>query len=81
MGSRRRSDSDIAKRSHVYFDIEIDGQYAGRINMELFNEVVPQTAENFRALATGTYTDVLYAVAQWIKCRHLEVKLSVRIPL
>ena len=52
-GSRRSDAADIAKRSHVFFDIEIDGQYAGRINMELFNEVVPQTAENYRALCTG----------------------------
>lgn len=51
----RRSDADLAKRSHVFFDIEIDGQYAGRINMELFNEVVPQTVENFRALCTGEH--------------------------
>ena len=33
--------------------MEIDGQYAGRINMELFDEVVPKTVENFRQLATG----------------------------
>ena len=37
----------------VFFDIEIDGQAAGRITFELFADVVPKTAENFRALCTG----------------------------
>jgi cyclophilin family peptidyl-prolyl cis-trans isomerase len=37
----------------VYFDITIDDVPAGRINFNLFDEVVPRTAENFRALATG----------------------------
>ena len=37
----------------VYFDIAIDGQPSGRITMELFADVVPKTAENFRALCTG----------------------------
>ena len=37
----------------VYFDITIDDAPAGRINFTLFDEVVPKTAENFRALATG----------------------------
>ena len=37
----------------VYFDITIDDVPAGRINFNLFDEVVPKTAENFRALATG----------------------------
>ena len=40
-------------RPKVYFDVNIDGQNAGRIEMELFNDVVPKTAENFRALCTG----------------------------
>uniref|UniRef100_A0A8C3AAJ4 Peptidyl-prolyl cis-trans isomerase n=1 Tax=Cyclopterus lumpus TaxID=8103 RepID=A0A8C3AAJ4_CYCLU len=37
----------------VFFDISVDGEHAGRITMELRADVVPKTAENFRALCTG----------------------------
>ncbi|MCX3058244.1 peptidylprolyl isomerase [Streptomyces beihaiensis] len=37
----------------TYFDITIDGEPAGRITFNLFEDVVPKTAENFRALCTG----------------------------
>lgn len=37
----------------VYFDIELNGQPSGRIVMELFKNVTPRTAENFRKLCTG----------------------------
>ncbi|KAJ2369659.1 cytochrome P450 cyp2 [Coemansia sp. RSA 2610] len=37
----------------VFFDIEINTAPAGRIVMELDADVVPKTAENFRALCTG----------------------------
>ena len=37
----------------VYFEMMIDGQPAGRIEMVLRADVVPKTAENFRALCTG----------------------------
>ncbi|KAL4906658.1 peptidyl-prolyl cis-trans isomerase D [Aspergillus multicolor] len=40
-------------RSRVFFDIQIGKQPTGRIALELFNDVVPKTAENFRALCTG----------------------------
>ena len=37
----------------AYFDITIDDVPAGRITFNLFDDVVPKTVENFRALATG----------------------------
>ncbi|MZD09450.1 peptidylprolyl isomerase [Streptomyces sp. SID5785] len=37
----------------TYFDITINDEPAGRITFNLFDDVVPKTAENFRALCTG----------------------------
>jgi Cyclophilin type peptidyl-prolyl cis-trans isomerase/CLD len=36
----------------VFFDMQIGDKNAGRIVMELRSDVVPKTAENFRALCT-----------------------------
>eukprot|EP00897_Mesotaenium_endlicherianum_P000028 jgi/Mesen1/10025/ME000073S09302 len=38
---------------HVFFDVSIAGEPAGRMIIELYEDVVPKTAENFRALCTG----------------------------
>jgi peptidylprolyl isomerase len=40
---------------NVYFDISIDGAPAGRIVFRLFDDIVPETARNFRELATGVH--------------------------
>lgn len=46
-------DSKPTQRSRVFFDISIGQRPAGRVVLELYNDVVPKTAENFRALCTG----------------------------
>uniref|UniRef100_A0A8B9HFX9 Peptidyl-prolyl cis-trans isomerase D n=1 Tax=Astyanax mexicanus TaxID=7994 RepID=A0A8B9HFX9_ASTMX len=42
-----------AENPRVYFDVDIGGERVGRVVFELFADVVPKTAENFRALCTG----------------------------
>lgn len=45
--------SEDVKRNIVFLDIEVEGQCLGRVVIQLFNDLVPKTAENFRALCTG----------------------------
>ncbi|POO03069.1 Cyclophilin-type peptidyl-prolyl cis-trans isomerase [Trema orientale] len=40
-------------RPRCFLDISIGGELEGRIVVELYDDVVPKTAENFRALCTG----------------------------
>ncbi|KGN43950.1 peptidyl-prolyl cis-trans isomerase CYP40 [Cucumis sativus] len=40
-------------RIRCFLDISIGGDLEGRIVVELYDDVVPKTAENFRALCTG----------------------------
>ncbi|KAL2512184.1 Peptidyl-prolyl cis-trans isomerase CYP40 [Abeliophyllum distichum] len=40
-------------RPKCFLDITIGGELEGRIVVELYNDIVPKTAENFRALCTG----------------------------
>ena len=42
-----------AENPQVFFEIAIDGNKSGKIAFELFADVVPKTAENFRQLCTG----------------------------
>ncbi|MGV8917572.1 MAG: peptidylprolyl isomerase [Pseudomonas sp.] len=44
----------------VFFDITANDEPMGRIVMELFEDKVPKTAENFRALCTGEKGDGLH---------------------
>lgn len=39
--------------SKVFFDISANGAKLGRITFKLYNDIVPKTTENFRALCTG----------------------------
>ena len=41
------------KRSKVYLEVTADGEDLGRIEIELFDDIVPRTTENFRQLCTG----------------------------
>ena len=43
----------MAQNPRVFFDLAIGSTPAGRVVMELFADVTPKTAENFRALCTG----------------------------
>ncbi|KAF8602548.1 hypothetical protein BDV93DRAFT_523931 [Ceratobasidium sp. AG-I] len=42
-------------RPIVFMDVNIGETPAGRLKMELFNDIVPKTAENFRQLCTGEH--------------------------
>ncbi|CEJ80724.1 Putative 41 kDa peptidyl-prolyl cis-trans isomerase [[Torrubiella] hemipterigena] len=47
------SEDSKPTRPRVFFDISLGGKPAGRIAMELYSDLVPKTAENFRSLCTG----------------------------
>ena len=41
-------------RPIVGMDVDVDGKPAGQIFFELFSDITPKTAENFRQLCLGT---------------------------
>ncbi|KAG2210275.1 hypothetical protein INT47_003260 [Mucor saturninus] len=51
--TKKSASSSQGGKSRVYLDIQIGNSLAGRIEIELRGDVVPKTAENFRALCTG----------------------------
>ena len=46
-------DIKIKAPSKAFFDVAADGQPLGRIEMVLYDDVVPKTAKNFKLLAKG----------------------------
>ncbi|HEV3300800.1 MAG TPA: peptidylprolyl isomerase [Planctomycetaceae bacterium] len=52
-GCAAAADTDTGPHPRCYMDITADGKKLGRIVVELRSDVVPKTAENFRALCTG----------------------------
>ena len=47
------NDQETKRNYRVFFDVMIADRSAGRITMELRNDIVPKTVENFRCLCTG----------------------------
>lgn len=43
----------VSPNPRCYLDISIGGELEGRVVVELYKDVVPKTAENFRVLCTG----------------------------
>lgn len=46
------------KFPHVYIDVAIGTRPVGRMVFELFSDLTPRTAENFRGLCTGEYPNI-----------------------
>lgn len=58
--SSRKDDNSQTKGSPncnpiVWMDLSINGKLRGRVHFELFHDIVPQTAENFRLLCLGAH--------------------------
>lgn len=47
------------KNPYVFLELQLGGKRIGRVVIELFADLVPRTAENFRGLCTGEYGDAL----------------------
>ena len=47
-------ESHLAVTDHMFLDISINGNAAGRIVVALYGEKVPATVENFKQLCLGT---------------------------
>lgn len=45
----------MPRNQRVYMDFTIGSKAAGRVVFELYSDITPKTAENFRGLCTGEY--------------------------
>ena len=45
----------MPKNVKVFMDFTIGSKAAGRVVFELFSDITPKTAENFRGLCTGKF--------------------------
>ncbi|KAH7910404.1 peptidyl-prolyl cis-trans isomerase [Hygrophoropsis aurantiaca] len=59
--------SSSSSRAITYFDINIGTNSAGRIIFQLYDDLVPKTAENFRALCTGEKGEGTSGKPLWYK--------------
>merc|ERR1712060_613806 len=50
-------DASDPANPHVFLELQIGDEAAGRIEVELFAKICPKTAENFRCLCTGEKGD------------------------
>lgn len=53
MGIFSGSSKKATDRTKCYFDVNVEDKPLGRITFQLYDDVVPKTAENFRQLCTG----------------------------
>ena len=47
----------MPKHPRVFMEFTIGAKQAGRVVFELYNDITPLTAENFRGLCTGEYSN------------------------
>ena len=45
--------AEAMARPRCFLDVSVNGEFEGRIVVELYTDLCPRTAENFRALCTG----------------------------
>jgi len=45
----------MTQRPKVFLEFTVANKKVGRVEIELYSDIVPVTAENFRALCTGWF--------------------------
>lgn len=45
--------SDFVNQKSAFLDIQVNGKFAGRLTLDLFEDLCPLTCENFKQLCTG----------------------------